>query len=620
MGNRRVILFLILGILTCMVLLLNIDVLVGWSSVGPVQEIDRLVSHSLDTAQKMTIERGNLYAGLRRLGTDGPWELYSPFPSRVDQSVIARLLDGIENARVMDRIRASEMRRRELSLRDFGFSPAAVCVSIQEGERTDTLFIGSAVPSVKEVYVRVASIADQVMSVSSELMDCVPKDLDDIRSRAIVACDRSRLRILEIKAQGKPFIRLSREGGTWRLTQPSDAPADDRKVTKMLDALYAVKASQFVWPSATRAEEAAVSDSALKTRLELYGLGSDMLLQISAQESALAEPSRLVLGNAVEGTEGYRYVLMPGGQAIATLTNSLVAAFMCTPSDLRDMRLFFERPDKVNRLQIAVEGVLYVLTQQNGAWQMVSPIVGRADQASVNEALEQLLRLNAIEVVSTTNTVSAASASTVDATDGKSRVEFMTADGKSEKLIFTPEYVQGNAYYSVNMADRAMTYRVEVRSVPLALLQAHAALALYDRTIFSFTNNSIQRISAKLPSGVTETVFRDKEGTWRLENNATGVLATEGIAQRLSLLSTLTADRIEKPCAMPSDVDAYGLKSPWMEVSVSVDAGDAIRKTLLVGSETSEGARYAMVRGQDLVFVLEAKTVTILSKSLIRAP
>lgn len=619
MGNRRVILFLLVGILVCTVLLLNIDVLVGWPYIGTPQETDRLVSYPLDMVQKITIERGNLYAGLRRHGSDGTWELYSPFPSRVDQSVIARLLDSIENARVMDRIRASEMRRRELTLRDFGFAPAAVCVSIQSNEKTDTFFIGSTVPAVKEVYVRVASMADQVMSISSELMECVPKDLDEIRSRVIVDCDRSRLRILEIKAQGKPFIRLSKESGTWRLTQPSDLPADDRKVTEMLDALYAVKASQFVWPSATRAEEATVSDSALKTRLELYGLGSDMFLQIAAQESAVAEPSRLVLGNVVEGSDSFRYVLMPGGQAIATVTNSFVSAFVCTPSDLRDMRLFFERPDKVNRLEIAVEGVLFVVTQQDGVWQIVSPIVGRADQAGVNETLEQLLRLSAIEVFPTTNILSAASVSTVDTTDGKSRVEMMTADGKSTKLLFAPEYVEGNAYYSAGVADRSMIYRLEAHSVPLALLHAHAALTLYDRTIFTFTNNSIQRISAKLPSGVTETVFRDKEGTWRLEN-ATGVLAVEEMTQRLSLLSTLSADRVEKPFAMPSDVDAYGLTSPWMEVSVSVEAGDAIRKTLLIGSETSEGARYAMVRGQDLVFVLEAKTVELLSKSLIRAP
>ena len=619
MGNRRVILFLILGILVCGILLLNIDVFVAWSSTNAVPESDTLIPHPLDTAQTMTIERGNLYAGLRRHRTDGAWELYSPFPSRVDQAVIAQLLDTVEHARITDRIRSSEMRRRELSLRDFGFAPAAVCLSFQEGERTDTVFIGAAAPEGKEVYVRVAAIADQVMTVSADLMKNVPKTLDEIRSREIVSYDRSRVRILEIKAQGKPFIRLSRESGAWRLTQPSDAPADDRKVKAMLDALYAVKASQFVWPSATRAEEAAVSESALKTRLELYGLGTDMLLQISAQESAAAESSRLIFGNVAEGVEGYRYVLMPGGQTIATVTNSVVTAFQCTPSDLRDMRLFFERPDKVSRLEISVEGSLFVLTQQNGIWQMVSPIAGRADQVFVTETIEQLLRLNAVEIFSSTNVLTTAAVPSVEASDGSSRIEVVTGGGASSKLLFTPEYLEGKAYYSVSMTRAKVTYRVEMNSVPAALLHASAALALYDKTLLSFTNNSVQRISTKLPSGVTETVVREKDGLWRLDN-ASGVLITDSLTERLALLSKLTADRVEKPCATSGDADAYGLKTPWMEMSISVDAGDVIRKTILVGSATSEGARYAMVRGLDLVFVLDAKTVGLLSKSLVRMP
>ena len=619
MGNRRVILFLLLGIVVCGVLLLNIDKLFVWSSNSSVPEKDTLVSYPLDTAQRMTIERGTLYAGLKRHGRDGAWELYSPFPSRVDQAVVARLLDAIEQARVTDRIRSSEMRRREVSLRDFGFAPASVCISIQEGDRTDTVFIGATAPAGNEVYVRVAAVADQVMSVSSELLDSVPMTLDAFRSREIVSCERSRLRFLEIKAQGKPFIRLSKESGTWRLTQPSEAPADDRKVTAMLDALYAVKAAQFVWPSATRAEEASVSESALKTRLEVYGLGTDMLLQISAQDAATAEPSRLVFGNSAEGMEGFRYVLMPGGQAIATVSNSVVTAFQCTPSDLRDMRLFFERPDKVNRLEIAVEGVLFVLTQQNGIWQLVSPIVGRADHVSVTEAIERLLRLNAVEILATTNVVDATLAQPVDATDGTSRIEVVTNGGTSTKLLLKPEYVDGKAYYSVSMTNAALAYRVEVGSLPAAFLNASAALALYDRTMLSFTNNSIQRISTKLPSGGTEVAVRDKEGVWHLENSV-GVLSMEAMTERLALLSMLTADRVEKPSATSSDADAYGLKKPWMEMSVSVDAGDAIRKTILVGSQTAEGARYAMVRGQDLVFVLDAKTVALLIKSLVQAP
>jgi hypothetical protein len=200
-----------------------------------------------------------------------------------------------------------------------------------------------------------------------------------------------------------------------------------------------------------------------------------------------------------------------------------------------------------------------------------------------------------------------------------SRIEVVTEDGTSSKLLFTPEYVGGKAYYLVSMAHATTSYRVEMSSVPVVVLHASAALSLYDRTMLSFTNNTVQRISTKLPSGATETIVREKEGSWRLDNTA-GVLNAESVIERLALLAKLTADRVEKSCTISSDADAYGLKTPWMEMSISVDTGDAIRKTIFVGSETSEGARYAMVRGQDLVFVLDAKTVSLLRKSLVRMP
>ena len=250
---------------------------------------------------------------------------------------------------------------------------------------------------------------------------------------------------------------------------------------------------------------------------------------------------------------------------------------------------------------------------------MVSPIAGRADQVFVTETIEQLLRLNAVEILTTTNALITATVPPADVSDSTSRIEIVTEGGASSKLLFTPEYVKGNAYYAVSIARSTMSYRVEMNSVPAAVLHASAALSLYDRTILSFTNNSIQRISTKLPSGLTETIVREKDGSWRLDN-AAGMLINDLVIERLALLAKLTADRIEKSCAISSDADAYGFKMPWMEMSISVDAGDAIRKTIFVGSETSEGARYAMVRGQDLVFVLDTKTVSLLCKSLVRMP
>jgi len=82
-------------------------------------------------------------------------------------------------------------------------------------------------------------------------------------------------------------------------------------------------------------------------------------------------------------------------------------------------------------------------------------------------------------------------------------------------------------------------------------------------------------------------------------------------------LGALKANRIEKLGLSLDDIDAYGLRSAWLEVSVDVDAADAVRKTLLVGKEAGFGKRYAMVRGLDVLFVLDEEALRVLSARLV---
>jgi len=68
---------------------------------------------------------------------------------------------------------------------------------------------------------------------------------------------------------------------------------------------------------------------------------------------------------------------------------------------------------------------------------------------------------------------------------------------------------------------------------------------------------------------------------------------------------------------MSDKIDAYGFRIPWLEISVDVEADDAMRKTILVGKEAGFGKRYAMVRGLDVLFVLGQEELQVLSQRLV---
>ena len=607
MGNRRVIFMLLAGIAACLLLLWYAEQR-DLSFAEEARISSMLVSHPLDTVDKLTLERGDLYLDLRRQRHG--WEFYSPFAAQVDQGALAHLLDTIENARIQDAMRFSEMNRRELTLKDFGLAPPAARLTLQGAAWSTTLLIGTPAPKEGEVFVRDV-LSEAIWSVSAEVANLLPDTVDGWRSKDLATGDRARMRLLEIKAPGKPFIRLSKETGTWRLLQPADEPADDRKVEALLDALYAGKAVQFVWPSTRNVAELVATESALKSRMEIYGLGADVALQVTVQESASAEPGRVVFGNTLDSDGGLRYVLMPGGNTVAATSNAVYEAFRCTPSDLRDTRLFFKKPQQIKRVEIATDGLLFVLTQNDAAWQMESPVAMRADHRRVTAALDQLLRLTADSL---------SDAAQLPKVIGElnppvSQVELLTDSG-AFRLAFTRNDTD-SAFYQVTMTNNPAVYHVASSNVPPALLSGLAALGLCDKAVLSLADGAIRRVTVKRPDGTTETLQRES-GTapgWR----ASSEIDTDALSPFLAKASLLVVDRIEKPLAIPADTDPYGLKTPWLEITLEVDAADAIRKTIIIGNEVPGGGRYAMIRGQDITFVLQPETLAILQKPLLKA-
>ena len=609
MGNRRIIIFLLAGIVVCALLLWGVQRRVRFF---PAESKIRAVlfEHPLDTVDRVTVERGGIRMEVRRQG--GRWDMVAPFPSRVDQGRVTRLVDAFENARVTDALSLQELRRRELSLKEFGLAPAAVCVTLRGVQMSDEIRLGALSPLGKEVYARMNQM-DQVLVLPVELNAALPRTADDWRSRKLLHGDRSLLRMIELRTPGRPFIKLSKETGTWRMVQPAPAPASDEKVESLLDTLYNANVVRFVWPTASNVMDVAEVDSALKARMELYGLGTEAAVQIHLQEAVASASAKVVFGRSLDDADSLNYVLLQGGDTVGAVSNDVVKAFHLLPSDLRDTRLFFEKPDSVRRLQVFYGDMLFALTQTNAIWQMQAPVSDVADQRAVKDTVERLLRLKAETIIDETP----GDPRRVGGELGPplSQVE-LVSDQSSWRFAITPDDYEGT-HYRITFTNAPTVFRVASSNVPPALVSMIGLLGLRDKTVLALPADSLRRITVKRAAGV-ETLQRESGGAvWRLGEGVTGKVAADRLSAWLAQLVALKADRIEKLGLSLDDIDAYGVRSPWLEVSVDVDAADAVRKTLLIGKEAGFGKRYAMVRGLDVLFVLSAESLSVLSSPLI---
>lgn len=612
MGNRRAILFLLSCIGACALLLWGVQ---RRSRFFPTEAKTAAVLFEtpLEGVERLSVERADTRIELRRQA--GRWALCAPFSASVDQGVVAKLLDAFEHASVVDSLSFAEIRRRELSLKEFGLAPASACVRFSGAQLRDEIWFGALSPLKTEVYARMNNL-EQVLVLPAELSAALPRTADDLRSRKLLHRDRSLVRTLEIRSQGRPFVKLSRETGTWWLVQPAVAPASDERVESLLDALYGARVGRFVWPTVSNVMDVAEADSALKARMDLYGLGVDAAVQIHVQDSISSATSKIVFGRPVDESGALHYVMAQEGEMIGVVSGSVAKCFCVAPSDLRDTQLFFTKPDNLHKLQIQYGDLLFVLSQTNDVWRLQTPVSDEADQAVVKGALDQLMRLRAEKIIDdvsqetkTTGVERSPPVSYVELAAGQSVLSFSIAAGDFE----------GNTY-RIAFTNSPAVFVVASSNVPPALVSMVGLLGLRDKSVFSVPVASVRRISVRR-AGEGESALQllreSGSTTWRLGESAKGVLDAAALDAWLARACALKADRVEKLGLSLEDIDAYGFRSPWLEVSLDVDTADAVRKTLLIGKDAGFGKRYAMVRGLDVLFVLDGAALRDLAVQLV---
>ncbi|MDR2850049.1 MAG: DUF4340 domain-containing protein, partial [Verrucomicrobiota bacterium] len=467
-------------------------------------------------------------------------------------------------------------------------------------------------PPGNEVYLR-KNGDDQVLVTAAALCDAIPKTADDLRSRKLLHGHRAAVRTVELRSPDRPFITLSRDSGTWRMVQPAAAPASDDTVDALLDALYDARLSRFVWPTVSNVMHVAEADAAVQARAALYGLTPDTGLQLSVQETGDAPPEKLTFGRPLENAAALSYVLLPGAGAIGAVSNTLAEALrQLSPAALRDPRPFSGSPAGVRRLQVQLEDVQFVLTQTNAAWRVEAPVADDADPAAVRDTLERLLRLQA----EPPGGDDGRRGNDLEPNHPVSRVELVSDQGTWR---FTLEHDDiGGQFMGLAFTNAPAVLRVATSNVPPALLRLGSLLELRGKTMLALPRATLRRIAVKRGGAPAATVERERgDAPWRLGEGSAGRISDGRLAALTARLEDLRAERIEAAGLTPERLAEAGLRVPWLEVSVDVEARDAVRKALLVGREASPGKRYAAVRGLDLLFVLDAETLAPLAEPFV---
>lgn len=521
------------------------------------------------------------------------WHLVRPVRARADGARIEYLLDVLQELPCQQVITPEERAVRRLALADYGLEKPAVEITLYDAGRERVVGVGALSAFGDSLYVRLRG-SDSVVATSTNLLAALPARLEELRDRRILHGDVAHVSRFELRGPGG-VMQFARANGQWQLRRPAVLRADATCVAKVLKELYGLRAARFMPPLSA-------------PTLGLVGEETVHQVGIWAGDDEIGV-RLFVSAGPDEGGRRLHYVRTRGLESIYAVTNDLSTLFRLRVNDVRDRAVYpvTVSPDTVVRLRVEREDVTMELAREQGEWRMTEPAHCVADVEAVDALLGALVSLEAVELVdvAATNPAAfglAAPASVVRLWYGaEARRDSVQAADPLHIGLCTPD----GAGYFAQTGGAGPIFRIDAEPVAVILGDV---LQFRDRTVLALEAAAVRSIRLSR-GGEVQSVERDRKGEWSVVVPDAGRPLTHVIGRLLTAVGRLDAVRFQAA----GDI----AEGAALTLTFGLTGTEAIQKTLVIGKATGSGGYYAAVRGQDVVFVLDAGLPELLSGGLV---
>ncbi len=581
------------GLLLVLVLMLGVFVgLLEWGDRGepppPRPRPTALIEIEPERIAFWSFQRDGLY--VECVNDHGQWRLRKPVEARADPVKMNHLLGILAGLPRLDSVTVGQYESRALDPADFGLREPAARMAFGNAARRYTLAVGGHTPMRDAVYAQLDH-DPAILVTSTNLLDLIPRSADDLRDARLLAGAPASVRGLDLKVQGRPLVRVQREGGDWILRKPVTARADPARVAAVLDQLFALSAQQFVTER--------LADPSV------YGLDDDeafLVVQLWQNE----EPGGLKMAFSARGDEqGDRMVAAVGGTGTVYAVRRDAVEALAVPLDsLRDPRLYFMNTDAAAwiRLEDGDQRLLLENYAETG-WQVREPVQWKADDRAVADLLHRLNALRADGTLAATNLAALGldpPARRVSVADGPPPGGAATpaGSGLSGRTLALGRQWPGREYVQARFEDEELVYQVSAAAVAALSLDP---VQYRDSLVLNVAPEAVTRMTLRRGT-VEQSIVRSDAGSWQPADPAAGPVRAAAVGALLEVLAGLRVLRFERP--ERGDLAVYGLKEPGASLTLSLNGQEGIQKTLLLGDESEDLGVYGMIQGQDVVFVL----------------
>lgn len=536
---------------------------------------------------------------------DGAWMLVQPVRDRADSAAIDRVLSGLKNLSRGEVITAAERNRRGLQLSDYGFDAPRAKITLGDNLRRRTILVGRTALLGGSVYIKDEAM-DDIIATDTNLLALVPQSAADLRDRVLFHGEREQVQRLDIR-NGNGFFQMARgEQGQWMLQQPLSARASPMVVQEIVADLFDLRIEQFVAES--------------KADLFAYGL-DDAAVKVGVSSGGKAGLTELWLGNPVETNKDLVYARIKGSESICAVRAGILGSLIKKEDDFRDRRLMAMSIYDVTYVRLE-EGEHAVELRRDGeTWNVVEPKPSKADAQHVRELLAAWVGAGIQSFVA----------------DPQTNLSLLGLSPPARTLKFARKAPAGEGASQPAPAGDEVTVQVSSakRGLGLVLVRVEQEKALYeilsdtlktvssdplfyrDREVLNLDPEDVLKITVAR-DGQEISAERASAGEFQLVGAGDRAIDLEAIRDLLMtachlVVSGFVADTPEK-------LSDYGLDKPRAVLTLGLKGEAGLGKAILFGAEAGGEGVYAMLRGQDVVFVLSNSVRTKLLQDLVKAP
>jgi hypothetical protein len=578
-----------------------------------------LASFRYDEARGLEIVRRDPPQTLRLVKQeDGDWVIDSPVKTRAERGEASDLVTSVSGLRAQEfvddnpedldrygledpylRIKVTLRKELEEDKEEEGDEEAEEPTTQPEEEpkyeyRYPTLLIGGFVGLQKSR--RYAKLEDSttVVAVNQSQIDKLAGDVKGIRDVRVPVANTYKMTKMTVSDR-QDSVTMEKGDRKWTIISPEKMEAEYSAVNEFIAGIRKLIASDFIdYPE----------------DLAKYGL-DDPQLEIKLYMSDQVEPDHILIGDKTPSGR-MLYVMRVGEDSVAVVKTEKVESIFVSPAAFGSRTMLSLPKAQIEHFELTRPDGRFVVHKDDWQWRIVEPHDAAADAAGVTKIVNGLASLRARRIISKGRLEQYG----LDRPDVKVVAEVsppkpptttqaapaVPAEPEKHEVAFSR---QENKVYAV-LAGKELVYEVS------SSVYDNLVAELHDRKVMRFS--PLQVALFKIAGKAGEMEFAKDGEQWSYVLDEFVQLDKEKVDTYLRELRTMDAQRFVDLSV--TDVAQYGLDEPAMRVDVTLENGSMSSLLVSAVGPKDAGERYAMVDGQDQVFVISSEQADKLEAEL----